>query len=116
MHWFWRATIAVAVAYLVGECVEMWSYISIIRTMMPDAPIAEQCERFLEDYYWHPSGFIVRQHLLKFSLYGVPIAVYLYLTRRFGPKTPDAETRCRKCGYILRGISEPRCPECGEKI
>jgi len=23
---------------------------------------------------------------------------------------------CRKCGYILRGISEPRCPECGERI
>jgi membrane protein DedA with SNARE-associated domain len=28
----------------------------------------------------------------------------------------DHETRCRKCGYILRGISEPRCPECGEQI
>ena len=26
------------------------------------------------------------------------------------------ETRCRKCGYILRGLSEPRCPECGERI
>jgi rubrerythrin len=28
----------------------------------------------------------------------------------------DRETRCRKCGYILRGITEPRCPECGEPI
>jgi hypothetical protein len=28
----------------------------------------------------------------------------------------DGETRCRRCGYILRGISEPRCPECGERI
>jgi len=26
------------------------------------------------------------------------------------------ETRCRKCQYILRGLSEPRCPECGEVI
>jgi len=28
----------------------------------------------------------------------------------------DAEanpTRCSKCGYDLRGLSEPRCPECG---
>lgn len=26
----------------------------------------------------------------------------------------DNETRCRKCKYILKGLSEPRCPECGE--
>jgi hypothetical protein len=31
-------------------------------------------------------------------------------------KRRDTETRCRKCGYILRGLSEPRCPECGERI
>ena len=30
--------------------------------------------------------------------------------------TLDGETRCRKCRYFLRGISEPRCPECGERI
>ncbi len=28
----------------------------------------------------------------------------------------DGETRCRKCNHILRGLSEPRCPECGEPI
>lgn len=28
----------------------------------------------------------------------------------------DYETRCRRCGYILRGLTEPRCPECGERI
>ena len=28
----------------------------------------------------------------------------------------DGETRCRKCRHILRGLSEPRCPECGERI
>ncbi len=28
----------------------------------------------------------------------------------------DALTRCRACGHILRGLSEPRCPECGERI
>ncbi len=28
----------------------------------------------------------------------------------------DGETRCRKCKYILRGLSEPRCSECGERI
>lgn len=28
----------------------------------------------------------------------------------------DDETRCRKCRHILRGLTEPRCPECGESI
>ena len=28
----------------------------------------------------------------------------------------DKEPRCRKCQYILRGLTEPRCPECGERI
>ncbi len=28
----------------------------------------------------------------------------------------DDETRCRRCRYILRGLTEPRCPECGERI
>ena len=26
------------------------------------------------------------------------------------------ELRCRKCRYVLHGLSEPRCPECGEPI
>lgn len=25
---------------------------------------------------------------------------------------PDEPT-CRRCGYILRGLTQPRCPECG---
>ncbi|MCP4249183.1 MAG: hypothetical protein GY778_19235, partial [bacterium] len=28
----------------------------------------------------------------------------------------DGYTRCGRCGYILRGIEEPRCPECGTRI
>jgi hypothetical protein len=43
--------------------------------------------------------------------------VYGVLIRFWGPVCrQDDETRCRKCAYILRGISEPRCPECGERI
>ena len=30
--------------------------------------------------------------------------------------TPDGHTCCGKCGYILKGLTEPRCPECGERI
>jgi hypothetical protein len=28
----------------------------------------------------------------------------------------DGYLHCFKCGYILKGLSEPRCPECGERI
>jgi hypothetical protein len=42
---------------------------------------------------------------------------WISLTRWYGPGAkPINECRCRKCGYILRGISQPRCPECGEVI
>jgi len=46
----------------------------------------------------------------------VPLGIYILLTYREDRKALTGETRCRKCGYILRGISEPRCPECGERI
>ena len=33
------------------------------------------------------------------------------------PKRPDDDfTRCGKCGYILKGLTEPRCPECGQRL
>lgn len=41
-------------------------------------------------------------------------AVYHFLTAR--PLAPGPETRCRRCDYILRGLREPRCPECGERL
>lgn len=37
------------------------------------------------------------------------------LTRRYGPPHPD-QPRCRRCGYFLRGLARPQCPECGEVI
>lgn len=46
----------------------------------------------------------------------VGIVVYSILTAYLCPPEPERETRCRKCGYILRGIPEPRCSECGERI
>jgi hypothetical protein len=39
--------------------------------------------------------------------------VFMVLCRR---RIADSETRCRSCSYILRGLTEPRCPECGQVI
>lgn len=52
---------------------------------------------------------------LALAMLSMPVAIYALLTWRVGPR-PDEETRCRRCRYILRGITEPRCPECGERI
>lgn len=46
----------------------------------------------------------------------IALGVFLFLSGIPRHEIADRETRCRKCGYILRGISEARCPECGERI
>ena len=35
--------------------------------------------------------------------------------RRAAPAR-DGKTRCGACGYVLEGLKEPRCPECGRAI
>jgi hypothetical protein len=52
--------------------------------------------------------------LFAVLVFTVPGLVVAAIIASRGPS--DTETRCRKCGYILRGIIEPRCPECGEPI
>lgn len=54
-------------------------------------------------------------HLIVPCIFSLLAAIgWLILTRRhdYG----GYETRCRKCRYVLRGITQPRCPECGEAI
>lgn len=35
---------------------------------------------------------------------------------RLRSKPPSDEPRCAGCGYLLRGLTSPRCPECGLAI
>lgn len=46
----------------------------------------------------------------------VVLLVVQYCLRVMSASTSPPETVCRKCGYILKGLAEPRCPECGEQI
>jgi hypothetical protein len=34
-------------------------------------------------------------------------------TLRAATRAADPEPRCAQCGYRLRGLDRPRCPECG---
>lgn len=88
LHWFWRGAIALVVGAIGVLCV-----ISVAM-MLGGNPGA-----------------------MFFLLTPLPgIVVYGLLTRDFGPPPPDGECYCRRCHHILRGLSEPRCPECGEAI
>jgi len=64
------------------------------------------------------NGKLLLVAVLGAALFLIPscamaLAFYGILTRQFGSEYRDGETRCRKCAHILKGSSEPRCPECG---
>jgi hypothetical protein len=95
LHWFWRG----AIALLMGVVMCVVSYLGVGALL--------QSHRLS-----HETGLVVI--VLLAILPG--IVVYGLLTRCFGPPARDGETHCRKCDHVLRGISEPRCSECGEAI
>ncbi|MBN1858453.1 hypothetical protein JW848_04530 [Candidatus Bipolaricaulota bacterium] len=126
MHWFWRAVIAIgvtAVYYSLNvvhpPVIDIHGRIdsgirAVFSSWLGDKTTRQISSR---DYIIEPAW---RFRVSKSIAWGVPLAliplaVYGGLSLLASRKT-DGETRCRKCGYILRGISEPRCPECGERI
>jgi hypothetical protein len=97
MNWLLRALIAVFAG--AGLC--------ILIVIVLDAIYRERAV----DFQFYYGAF------RAFSLVSIPatlIYALLGLIPLFKERAP--ETRCRKCQYILKGISEPICPECGERI
>ncbi len=110
LHWFWRGAIATLVACGYGGLsvsVNERFHDSVMRSVqgLLPGPSTQPWK-----VAWSvPVAYFAPVVLLGFATYGV-------LTALWGRRPFDGETRCRKCGYILRGISEPRCSECGEPI
>ncbi len=72
---------------------------------------------------WLIAAIVPGRIIIGYGEAQVPMAVTLSAAACFGwfllwlsVRRGDHETRCRKCGYILRGLREPRCSECGEPI
>jgi hypothetical protein len=111
LHWFWRGLIAVAVG-VVANAIYIWATTEGVLVV----PFG---------YAWnwlHPlwsKGTGCRYFslgLIYLPVLVVVLGIYGLLTRWLGGRLPDGELHCRRCDHILRGLSEPRCPECGEAI
>ncbi len=99
MHWLWRSLLSCLAGGFVAIIVQAWW-----GGQFP-------CRAL---WLYNPGLFTT---LLIIPSLGVCLTVYGVLSSQSIRNTiPDDETRCRKCGYILRGIPEPRCSECGERI
>lgn len=108
LHWFWRA----AIAMVCGGCCGQVYFLVVNQLML--ASVGGPANLV---YRQQPYGLLAGLGVMGFVLCtGFGVAVYVLVTRVYGPRSYDSETRCRKCGYILRGITEPRCSECGERI
>ena len=99
MHWFWRATIAIVGGYIFAI---LWA-----------AFVVDPSQTLLSEF----EQALMIASVFCFPPLSIAFLIYGLYTRYLGPsEQTDNETRCRKCQYILKGISEPRCPECGERI
>lgn len=62
-------------------------------------------------------GADIARYTLVLLLALIPAVASLAVFSRHVPTGPDdGMLHCLKCGYTLKGLSEPRCPECGERI
>lgn len=55
--------------------------------------------------------------VLKLILWCWPILLLALTMGRYSAlQVRDKTSRCGRCGYVLRGLAELRCPECGERF
>jgi hypothetical protein len=110
LHWLWRGAIALVLGL-------SFAMLFLTRVADPLYWTARQIRRLLPA---HLATDAVTEMLEVTFLLWVPILAALIahglLARWFGPPSADGEPHCRRCDHILRGLSEPRCPECGEAI
>ena len=102
MHWLWRSVIGIFVGTIV--------FMIVLPFLIVGSPLHSLLHQ-------HLSVELELWLIVVLPCLSAALLVYGQLTRDFAPgRARSRETLCRKCGYILRGISEPRCPECGERI
>ena len=113
MHWFWRTTIAVIVVCVYGGFASFHGPLLPAHKWLFDRVLdltknVPAWNRYDESLAW-ALAYVLPYTIIALGTFGL-------VSRFLGPNKRANETRCRKCNYILRGLTEPRCPECGERI
>lgn len=101
MHWFWRTLIT----WFTGVACAVVGFLIYGQT------VYDVIGFYYVDYSGTMSILLVIAHGCIPTL--VSIGVYHQLSV---PRWERDYTRCGRCGYILSGLQEPRCPECGVAI
>ncbi len=92
-----RIIVSVIVGGIVGFALYIWGTVVVSRR---GGPLAQG---------WYATLFL--------SVFLASPIVATVLAHMLTPKEmKDGHTRCGKCGYILKGLTEPRCSDCGERI
>ncbi len=63
----------------------------------------------------YPLQFVSVNSLLRFFI-STGCAIFIYEILKAGMLAKVDYPQCSRCRHILKGLSEPRCPECGEPI
>lgn len=106
MHWISRAILAVGLGGFIGGGLGL---VAVLSAATGSRAVSLPSTSYWWFDAWAPCFLVLPAACLTMLVYGITTAV-------FCPRPVSNETRCRKCQYILRGIPEPRCPECGERI
>ena len=59
---------------------------------------------------------LLRYTAIVFVIVSLPALSSVVLVYGLGKPLTDGHTHCGNCNYILKGLTVPRCPECGEWI
>jgi hypothetical protein len=116
LHWFWRGAIAIVAGCVYGGLAVTWlmpihanATWALLRWLHRGLPATAYANS------WRMGVAAAVVYCAPTAL--VALGAYAAATR-LGTLRPftDNETHCRRCDYILRGITALRCPECGEPI
>ena len=114
-HWHVRTQTGPGVFALspTGVCVSRASALELVTKATYDLPTTTAGMSRYWRFFWNLSYVVAT----VFPAALVAVTVYAVLTCRYAPQPPpDPHARCRRCGYVLWGLSKPRCPECGERV